>query len=314
MQAIQTRYNTNMRFIKENWGEILMGALTILIIVSAYFIITIYGTSSGWLILLILPSIIVMSWWYGYFFLYDKNIPAAYQCGYWDKSKNHKYLEDTQINHYYKFLNDLINFMDKADFTTEKCKKKMANKYFSKGNNIILHIQLFTVEGNRFMEKYYIGLLSKIMRENISLEDAFFSVVLPNFKYHPYPIESGSVKQEDIICSVCNEERNFTYTGPIFCTEEVEDICPWCIKDGKAAKKYKAEFQDIDSCEKVNKKSYIDELIHRTPGYEALQQARWLSHCNDFCAYICSTEEGNKRTYHFKCLHCDKEKTTHDFD
>ncbi|MEH6978944.1 CbrC family protein [Bacillus pseudomycoides] len=30
----------------------------------------------------------------------------------------------------------------------------------------------------------------------------------------------------------------------------------------------------------------MKELIHRTPGYGGWQQEYWLSHCNDFCAFI----------------------------
>ncbi len=30
----------------------------------------------------------------------------------------------------------------------------------------------------------------------------------------------------------------------------------------------------------------LDELLHRTPGYEAWQTAAWLDHCDDYCVFI----------------------------
>ncbi|WP_458788311.1 CbrC family protein, partial [Vallitalea sediminicola] len=74
--------------------------------------------------------------------------------------------------------------------------------------------------------------------------------------------------------------------GPFYAIEEVENICPWCIKNGKASEKYDGMFQDDQSCDKVNKEEYLDELVHRTPGYCGWQQEYWLSHCGDFCAFI----------------------------
>lgn len=50
--------------------------------------------------------------------------------------------------------------------------------------------------------------------------------------------------------------------------------------------KYDGEFLDVCSCEKVDSDDYMDELIHRTPGYNAWQQEEWLSHCGDFCAFV----------------------------
>src|SRR5258708_25776934 len=31
---------------------------------------------------------------------------------------------------------------------------------------------------------------------------------------------------------------------------------------------------------------YLDELHHRTPGYHSWQSEVWLSHHNDFCAFV----------------------------
>ncbi|MEH7111743.1 CbrC family protein [Neobacillus niacini] len=90
---------------------------------------------------------------------------------------------------------------------------------------------------------------------------------LPNFKYNPNPILLKVIKEEKTLCPVCNKNKDYSYVGPFYSVEEVESICPWCISDGSAAKMFEGEFQDVESCDDVEKDEYIDELIYRTPGY-----------------------------------------------
>ena len=172
---------------------------------------------------------------------------------------------------------------------------------------------------------------------------------LPNFKYNPNPIQARVIERNQTLCPVCGQKREYVYVGPFYSYDEVEGICPWCIHDGSASKKYDGDFQDASECEPVDKSVYIDELIHRTPGYFAWQQARWLSHCGDFCAFIdyvgwqeikdiaydliddvevirkkmkLSQEEfektlknnGSHQGYLFKCLKCGKFRLTTDWD
>lgn len=172
---------------------------------------------------------------------------------------------------------------------------------------------------------------------------------IPSFKYNPDPIKARVIEKRKAVCPVCNKETQYVYVGPFFSKEEVENICPWCIKDGSAAKKYDGEFQDGCSCEEVESVEYLDELIHRTPGYFGWQQEKWLSHCEDFCAFIdyvgwkeikhiadeleddialikdqmgMTQEEfeesfvngGSHQGYLFKCVVCGKHRLTSDLD
>ncbi len=105
------------------------------------------------------------------------------------------------------------------------------------------------------------------------------------FKYNPNAEKLGIIKREKTNCPVCMQERDAVYEGPFYAEEEVEGICPWCIKNGEAAKKYEGEFQDTASCEDVDSEDAVVELTTRTPGYTGWQQEKWLSHCGDFCAF-----------------------------
>lgn len=107
---------------------------------------------------------------------------------------------------------------------------------------------------------------------------------LPVYKYNPNPVNLQVIEHELTICPVCNEQRELVYVGPFYSIEEVEGICPWCIADGSAAKKYDGEFQDAASCEEVSDNKMMEELIYRTPGFFGWQQEQWLACCGDFCA------------------------------
>lgn len=119
---------------------------------------------------------------------------------------------------------------------------------------------------------------------------------LPNFKYHSHPLKTGSIVKKQTDCPVCHENKEYVYEGPFYSTEDVEGICPWCIADGNAAKKFDGEFQDYCSIEGISpklnepntisyKKEDIDILISKTPGYSGWQQEVWLGHCDEPCSF-----------------------------
>jgi uncharacterized protein CbrC (UPF0167 family) len=172
---------------------------------------------------------------------------------------------------------------------------------------------------------------------------------LPVFQYNPNALKLEIIRKEKTTCPVCNQVRDYVYEGPFYSIEEVEGICPWCIKDGSASRKYDGSFQDDASCEPVGKEEYLIELTTKTPGYMGWQQEQWLSHCEDFCAfdnyvgwkeishlkeelendlnqiksdYGFSQDElenylvnnGGMQGYLFKCLHCGKHRLTVDTD
>jgi hypothetical protein len=108
---------------------------------------------------------------------------------------------------------------------------------------------------------------------------------LPIFKYYPDPIKAGDFKTDKtVICDCCERETDVYYNGSFYCTEEVEFLCPRCIKSGEASEKLEGSFQDF--YEEINDKSKTDELCHRTPGYAGWQSGNWLAHCDDDCAFV----------------------------
>ncbi|MEP6764896.1 MAG: CbrC family protein [Gemmatimonadaceae bacterium] len=114
---------------------------------------------------------------------------------------------------------------------------------------------------------------------------------LPTFKYHPNPLETGSIVESDDECVCCERERGYMYVGPVFAEEELdESICPWCIASGLAFKKFETEFTDAASIGggiwPELSEEIIAEVAHHTPGFIGLQQERWAACCNDAAAFI----------------------------
>ena len=97
---------------------------------------------------------------------------------------------------------------------------------------------------------------------------------LPQFKYHPKPLETGAFEQDKTVeCDCCEQQTSVYYSGPFYCVDEVEHLCPWCIADGSAAEKFAGSFQDDASIEGVEfeydeedefagiKNTYPDEML-----------------------------------------------------
>ena len=172
---------------------------------------------------------------------------------------------------------------------------------------------------------------------------------LPHFRYHPNPLETGAFEEseEPVLCDCCQRPTRVYYESPFYSIEDVDRLCPACIASGAAAHKYQGAFQDECSLEDgVEDADRLDELIHRTPGYQGWQQEYWRTHCGDFCAFVGYVgarelralgvmeevlddptwgEEqkgliaqlvngGGAQGYLFQCLHCKKHRLWIDFD
>ena len=118
---------------------------------------------------------------------------------------------------------------------------------------------------------------------------AVLPVQLPVFRYHPNPLETEAFLVADPLktCECCGKEVSVYYNGPFYAVENIGCLCPACIADGRAAEKFDGAFQDEYSLEDgVDDSERLDELIHRTPGYQGWQQEYWRTHCGDYCAFI----------------------------
>lgn len=104
---------------------------------------------------------------------------------------------------------------------------------------------------------------------------------LPHFPYHPDPVGTGSIVESADVCASCGERRGLVYTGPVYCIDEVEGLCPWCIADGRAAANFNASFTDVEPLPPGVASAVIEEILHRTPGFAGWQQEQWLFHCGD---------------------------------
>ena len=110
---------------------------------------------------------------------------------------------------------------------------------------------------------------------------------LPLFRYHPDPIRTGSIEASGQICICCKKQRGFIYMGPAYSEQDLDkSLCPWCIADGSAHKKLRAEFVDTEAFPSGTPQSAIAEITQRTPGYNAWQTEVWPLCCNDATAFL----------------------------
>ena len=110
---------------------------------------------------------------------------------------------------------------------------------------------------------------------------------LPQFRYHPDPIRSGSIVESDKKCKCCRKARGYIYTGPVYAERDLdESLCPWCIADGSAAEKYEALFIDDACFDDDMPAEAVDEISQRTPGYNAWQGEQWPVCCGDATQFI----------------------------
>jgi uncharacterized protein CbrC (UPF0167 family) len=111
--------------------------------------------------------------------------------------------------------------------------------------------------------------------------------VLPSFTYHPDPIRSGSVVESDATCRCCQTARGYVYAGPVYADHELDDaLCPWCIAEGAAHRTFGATFVDLDAFPPPTPQRAIEEISERTPGYDAWQEERWPSCCDDATSFV----------------------------
>ena len=111
---------------------------------------------------------------------------------------------------------------------------------------------------------------------------------LPAFRYHPDPVDTGSVVTSNSRCTVCKERRGFIYSGPVYAEDDLEEaICPWCIANGSAHRSLGATFVDSEAFPVDTP----DEVI----GVSGGAATRLLDSLR---------RDASPTAYLFRCLHC----------
>ena len=113
------------------------------------------------------------------------------------------------------------------------------------------------------------------------------AATLPKFRYHPEPLKTGAFKDDMIvICECCGKNTEIYYNNGVYSEQDVTYLCPACIANGEAAKKFDATFvQGADNFVTDDAKK-DEELFERTPGYESWQGEHWVACCDDYCTFL----------------------------
>lgn len=110
---------------------------------------------------------------------------------------------------------------------------------------------------------------------------------LPAFRFHPDPVRSGSVAPSAAKCRCCGQARGWIYQAAVYAEKNLEAaLCPWCIADGRAHRKFDATFVDSEALAEGTADALRDEIVERTPGFDSYQSERWLSCCGEPAAFV----------------------------
>ena len=107
----------------------------------------------------------------------------------------------------------------------------------------------------------------------------------PVFRYYRDPFGTGAFEQSDDPCDCCGRATGYRYHGFLYAEEEVESICPWCVGNGSAARKFDGMFVDDEGLSGCSAKA-VSELTERTPEFRSFQAAKWLVHCGEPAVYL----------------------------
>ena len=108
----------------------------------------------------------------------------------------------------------------------------------------------------------------------------------PIFEYFPDPIGNGCMVEKNGSCPCCEQDRAVMYVGPIYCVDDVSEVCPWCIADGSAAAKWSASFNDLYNIPDGVPQHVVRTIDSRTPGYSTWQGNTWLFSENDALVFV----------------------------
>jgi uncharacterized protein len=118
---------------------------------------------------------------------------------------------------------------------------------------------------------------------------------LPVFRFSPNAYDLGFFVAEPVHCSSCEQDRDWRYRGSFYTTANDVRLCPWCVADGSAARRFAGSFSDwlgidgvpVDPDEpRTVDDDAASEVATRTPSYPSWQQEQWRSHCGMPCAFI----------------------------
>lgn len=120
--------------------------------------------------------------------------------------------------------------------------------------------------------------------------------------YHPDPVRTGSAREDDAPCALCDRRDTAKYEGEARFDHDTdvdeEDICITCINDGTAHERlgatFTGHFAGDDGWDDVPP-STIETIRQRTPAVFTWQAPRWLACCGDACVYLGVVDEATAR-------------------
>lgn len=96
--------------------------------------------------------------------------------------------------------------------------------------------------------------------------------------------------KDKYVCDCCGKESD-VHEGGMYNEHDrywvdVSSICPVCVANGAAARKFNGRFNLIDPDAVPSDPERSDEIQHRTPGILTYQWQEWPVCCDDYCIFL----------------------------
>ena len=108
---------------------------------------------------------------------------------------------------------------------------------------------------------------------------------LPAFRHYIDPVEDTTfLRDEDAVCDACGRARGWI-AQCMFFSDSVDDltICPWCIADGTATRRFGGFFNTVDPAIPPERAAIV---ALRTPALNTCDEWDWPGHCDYPAVYV----------------------------
>jgi uncharacterized protein CbrC (UPF0167 family) len=102
-------------------------------------------------------------------------------------------------------------------------------------------------------------------------------------------VRSGAIQEADTVCGICAQRRSYRYAGSVLSDVDhgLDELCPWCIADGTAARRWQARYGELDPDQDGGAPPDVaDRVFSRTPGYVSWNDDHWPGHHADVCVFL----------------------------
>ncbi|HBB56227.1 MAG TPA: hypothetical protein DCZ49_08600 [Hyphomonadaceae bacterium] len=108
---------------------------------------------------------------------------------------------------------------------------------------------------------------------------------LPHFAFFVDPFKDDAFERSEEACACCGKPRGWRATCGIYSEADPDTICPWCVADGSAARKFRGHFNTLETVDGLSQE-HAKAITERTPLPLTWQDFDWPCADGEPCVYL----------------------------